>query len=217
MKSIEKAEIRKFMEMAAEVAQSSKVLDVGAGNKPYKALFHRSVYASIDVQGDHNFIGSVMHMPLLDNHFNHVLCTQVLEHVTDPLKALEEICRVLKPGGILWMTVPQGWGVHGSPPSYFNFTRYGILELCRKAGFVNYNIMERGGILRDLGYRIYVLPGIIRAQHKKNLFVTLLYWFSIPFCKFIIPKLCYVFDFLDRDQDFTLGYNVMAVKAGGKE
>ena len=41
-----------------------------------------------------------------DNLYDTILCNHVLEHVDDDLKAMSEMCRILKPGGLAIMQVP---------------------------------------------------------------------------------------------------------------
>lgn len=48
-------------------------------------------------------------LPFADNSFDHVVCSEVLEHIHDYQKALNEINRVLKPGGTLNISVPRYW------------------------------------------------------------------------------------------------------------
>lgn len=50
--------------------------------------------------------GDIESMPFEDGAFATVVCTEVLEHVPYPATALEEIRRVLKPGGLLIGSVP---------------------------------------------------------------------------------------------------------------
>jgi ubiquinone/menaquinone biosynthesis C-methylase UbiE len=55
-------------------------------------------------------LGDLESMPFSDGTFGTVLCTEVLEHVPDPARALEEIRRVLRPGGVLIGSVPaRSW------------------------------------------------------------------------------------------------------------
>ncbi len=51
-------------------------------------------------------IGDIEYMPFLDESVEGVLCTEVLEHIPSPSRALHEIRRVLKPSGALIGTVP---------------------------------------------------------------------------------------------------------------
>lgn len=51
--------------------------------------------------------GSVMELPFKDKSFDRVILTEVAEHLPDDLKGLKEVYRVLKPGGILVLTVPN--------------------------------------------------------------------------------------------------------------
>src|SRR5689334_16933642 len=51
--------------------------------------------------------GSVMELPFKANTFDKIVLTEVAEHLPDDLKGLKEIYRVLKPGGILVLTVPN--------------------------------------------------------------------------------------------------------------
>src|SRR5579872_1928458 len=51
--------------------------------------------------------GSVMDLPFTANTFNKVVLTEVAEHLPDDMKGLKEIYRVLKPGGVLVLTVPN--------------------------------------------------------------------------------------------------------------
>lgn len=57
-------------------------------------------------------------IPFEDKYFSAVMSFEVLEHVDDPIKVLGEINRVLKPGGVFFLTTP----LEGDP---FNF--YGVL------------------------------------------------------------------------------------------
>lgn len=51
--------------------------------------------------------GSLAAMPLPDGAFDVVTCKHTLEHVEDPLAALREVARVLAPGGVAFLVVPD--------------------------------------------------------------------------------------------------------------
>jgi SAM-dependent methyltransferase len=46
-------------------------------------------------------------IPLEDNRFDVVFCNHVMEHVDDPIRCMQELCRVMKKGGWAIMQVPQ--------------------------------------------------------------------------------------------------------------
>ena len=53
--------------------------------------------------------GNALKLPFADNSLDRVICSEVLEHIPDYYAALDEITRVLKPGGLLAVSVPRTW------------------------------------------------------------------------------------------------------------
>lgn len=66
---------------------------------------------------------------LPENHFSLVICCSVLEHVERPWMMAENITRLTKPGGRLYMSVPWVWRYHAYPDDYFRFSWRGIETL----------------------------------------------------------------------------------------
>ncbi len=182
-------------------------------------MFSHTIYEStdfVDRNQIHSFVSNLHEIPKPSNYYDVIICTQVLEHVEYPQRVIEEFNRVLKPGGKLFLTAPQGWGIHGAPYHFFHFTNYGLKLLFENAKFNIVSINPRGGIFWYLGKRIRVLPSYIFKQNRKNLFLALLispfYLISIPICEFIIPFLFFYLDKLDIKKDFTLGYECICQK-----
>ena len=74
---------------------------------PRLEKLHREKYITADLDSPLAKVKMDIHrMPFDDNTFDLVLCNHVLEHVTDDIKAMKEIQRVLRPGGIAIMQVP---------------------------------------------------------------------------------------------------------------
>lgn len=63
------------------------------------------------------------------NYYDFVLCTEVLEHTLNPFKAIKEIKRILKKNGLVFITVPFNFRIHGPLPDCWRFTEYGIRAL----------------------------------------------------------------------------------------
>ena len=49
----------------------------------------------------------ICNLPFADNEYDVILCNHVLEHIPDDTKAMQELFRVLKPGGIAILQIPQ--------------------------------------------------------------------------------------------------------------
>ena len=101
---------------------------------------------------------------LLSGSFDGVVCIEVLEHITTPNIFLEEIFRVLKPGGWLYLTTPNGDYIRNEPPNYnpdhyHHYTKEELFELLSKAFEVDrifYGIKTgkfRVGGFRSFGFR----------------------------------------------------------------
>lgn len=71
-------------------------------------------------------------IPLPDHSVNGVVAQAVLEHVADPQRCVQEICRVLKPGGILYAETPFMQPAHATPYDFHRFTFIGYRRLFRQ-------------------------------------------------------------------------------------
>jgi SAM-dependent methyltransferase len=122
-------------EQAAKLPQVKNLLDVGGKGKPYACFFAGRVAnhfvldvapaLSVDVVGDARI------MPFSDASMDVVLITQVLEHIPDPIAVIDEIRRVLKPGGTLLLSVPSIFPQHGSPGDYWRYMPQGLEWILR--------------------------------------------------------------------------------------
>ncbi len=135
---------------------TGRVVDAGCGLQPYRHLLGPGVteYVGVDRQGAFtapDVEGDVLSLPLPDASFDAALSTQVLEHVTDPGRALRELARVLRPGGRLILTCPGIWPHHEAPYDFFRYTRFGLEHLLGEAGFEVTEIREEGGVWATIG------------------------------------------------------------------
>lgn len=130
-----------------------RMLDIGCGVKPYRALFRSFVdtHIGLDVpqsmHGAHviDAFASSLDLPCKTGVFDTVLCTEVLEHVPDAGRALNEICRVLKPGGHAIVTTPFLYRVHEAPYDFQRLTQFGLERLASDAGLEAKEFLWRGG------------------------------------------------------------------------
>jgi SAM-dependent methyltransferase len=88
----------------------ARVLDIAPDKFIYKAFFKNANidYRSIDINSNRNptHLMDITDLKFDDASFDLILCSHVLEHIQDDLKAAQEICRVLKPTGMAIIQVP---------------------------------------------------------------------------------------------------------------
>ncbi len=188
--------IQKF---ARVYAQEKKVLDVGCGNKPYRDLFATQEYIGIDIAGgghkdeakqvDAYFDGKSI--PFTNGQFDVVICTQVLEHSTEPEILLKEMYRVLAPQGVLYITVPFVWSEHEQPFDFRRYTSFGIRALCANAGFASVDVQFTTGIFGTLAQLLsaYVFERIGSRVWVRGL-VTLVVCFPVQLVGLFCDKAC---------------------------
>ena len=144
---------------------TGSVLDVGCGEMPFRGFLpdgHR--YTGIDVPMADDF-GMRQHadivafdgltIPFPDESFDHIVCTEVLEHAEDPVKLVGEMHRVLRPGGTLVATVPFSARVHHAPHDFHRFTRYRLAQMF--SDFQPLMIDERGNDLAAIANKLIVV------------------------------------------------------------
>jgi SAM-dependent methyltransferase len=84
-------------------------------------------------------------LPFLDATFDTVLLLEVLEHVADAPAVLDEIARVLKPGGRLLLSVPFLYPLHDAPHDYRRYTAPGLEAAIRGSGLAAMPAQARNG------------------------------------------------------------------------
>lgn len=230
----ENGRIRAFLDEAARaLPDGARVLDAGAGTRPYQTYFRRQAYESCDVPGGfyratHDFECHLHAIPRPDTHYDAIVLTQVLEHVPDPDEVMRELARVTKPEGRLLMTVPLNSPLHGEPRHFFQFTHYGLDELASRTGWRMVRCEKIGGAFWLLGKRLNDLPRKLmkqvdpfRARKRGQSVVACAFW-SLVFVPFwvtgivvlgyVVRPLCYWLDRLDFEKSFTTGYTAVFQK-----
>lgn len=112
------------------------ILDLGCGGKPYQPFFAKeySRYIGVDINRDSlaDVIASGDHLPFKENSFSVCLCTQVIEHVTDPEQVTREVTRVLDDDGVLLLSTHTIAPIHNYPSDYWRWTDQGLKKMLAK-------------------------------------------------------------------------------------
>jgi SAM-dependent methyltransferase len=117
---------------AAADLGSFRVLDVGCGYRPYEPYFapHASEYVGVDMDNPAaDLQGVVEALPVPDDSYDVVLCTQVLEHTDDPALAVRELARVVAPGGRVLASTHGTAVYHPAPNDFWRWTHTGLEQL----------------------------------------------------------------------------------------
>jgi SAM-dependent methyltransferase len=216
---LERQSIFEFVASCAQQLDSgSRVLDAGAGEAPYRELFEHCDYRTADwAKSVHpgarsaDIIAPLDALPLADASFDAVLCTQVLEHVSDPVGVLGELLRVLRPGGHLWLTVPLTWPLHEEPFDFFRYTPYGLTSLLERAGFADIEIVPRNGYFVTMAQLLRLAGVAIGWPEDRYIGVRARLIEDLARLADQLER----FDHLDEQRTFPLGYQVAARRPSG--
>lgn len=185
------------------------VLNIGAGGdiknlikKNFKNVFEvdidsrRNPDQIIDLCDD-NFSKIIKYKP------NLICIFEVLEHTTNPMKAVKNIYKITNKGDFVLASVPFIFHIHDEPNDYFRFTKFGLKLLFKD--FANVKIYERNGWLES----IFVI--FIRLEKEKNILSRLL-GKTFTIVAFIILPLILLIQFIFPSKKTTTGYYIEAQK-----
>src|SRR5581483_4150432 len=182
-----------------EVATRRDILDVGGGERfqkwleKYEGLFKDSHYRTFDTDkvSGADMVGDIHAIPAPDASLDAIICASVLEHVHDPLRAMEELKRILRPGGVMLLYVPSTYPYHARKGAYGDYWRFfddTIELLCN--GFSEVEVVKRGGYFTALSF-------FVPFQHK---------------LRAVLNPLAHGLDTLFGTRSTTAGYYVFATK-----
>ena len=172
------------------------LIDYGCGAMPYRPIFERYVWRYIGADLPDNEHAEVRvngdgRLDVADASADVVLSTQVLEHVADPERYLDECRRVLRPGGRLMLSTHGMWWYHPHPNDYWRWTAEGLRKLLTDADF---RVDELRGLMSLAAAGMHLTQdGVYRRVPR----------FVRPMFFFVMQNLVWLLDRLGDDQQRT--------------
>lgn len=149
----------RFQKEAIEEAKKyakGKLIDIGCGRMPYRKELESLVdsYTGVDhpkvsklyrspIKPD--VLADAKRLPFQSNSFDIALLIQVLEHVDTADKVIEEAARVLKPNGVLVISVPFFYPLHDMPYDWGRYTSTALKSFINQSGLRLVKIKAQGG------------------------------------------------------------------------
>lgn len=153
----------------SKIPSGLRILDAGAGSKRYKKFCSHLEYVSQDFckydgEGDGaglqrgkkeaidvDIVSDITKIPIPDNHVDAVLCTEVFEHIPNPIAAIKEFSRLLRSGGSLILTAPFCSLTHYAPYHFYSgFNRYFYEKFLPENGFEIISLEANGSFFEYL-------------------------------------------------------------------
>lgn len=216
--------------IAKTIPSGSKIIDISAGNKPYMSLFSHCDYFSHEFEGNknildsfrgekdkdinnHDYYGDICNLPIDDEIFDYVLCTEVLEHVPEPIKAIQELSRICKKGGHIIITTPFTSGLHQEPYHFYSgFSPYFYEYVADKFNLKVKEIKSQGDFFKLMSWFIN-LAMQFRLPGSDNFIVnTVSYYMQSYFLTMSETFGDVVGNIVETSKHFTIGYMIIYEK-----
>jgi len=167
------------------IPKGKKILDAGAGELQYKKFCSHLDYTSQDFcqydgKGDErglqakkwdtlkiDIVSDITNIPVDDNSFDAIMCIEVLEHLFEPVKAIKEFARILKPKGKLILTAPFCSLTHQAPYHFYTgYNRYWHERVLEENGFLVEEMNYNGDFFEYLAQELRRIPFIEKKYTK---------------------------------------------------
>ena len=168
-----------------------KILDLGGKKEGKRGNFDISKYSkdvtylNTDISTNPDIHASADKIPVEDSYYDCVIATELLEYILEPKKVIEEVYRVTKNNGLVFISVPLLHPIHGDFEfDRLRFTESYLMNLFKEAGFEDQEIHIMGSVGSVIFDILKVSFGYARSSRIAGLALYFLYLFK-PFFKLL--------------------------------
>ena len=162
-------------------------------------------YANVSIVADAH------QLPFKNESVDAVIAEHLLEHLSDPDKAVAEVKRILKPNGLIYILTPFMLGFHSSPNDYYRWTDQGLLHLFKN--FENVKVSSFYGPTSALTFLFGEWLAILFSFNIKSLYN---FWILVSMLMQILLKPLQIIDYIltryDYSKNISYGFAVIASK-----
>jgi len=183
----ESERVKWIEETLKKIPAGLTILDAGAGESQFKKFCDHLKYIAQDFgqySGEGNIglqtgtwdntkldiVSDILSIPLPDHSVDAIMCTEVLEHIPDPLGAIKEFNRLVKPGGYLLITAPFASITHFAPYHFASgLSRFFYEKNLAENGFEITDLQLNGNFFEFVAQENRRIKSIAKKYAGKNL------------------------------------------------
>lgn len=181
----ESARVAWLEKTLSEIPAGARILDAGAGERRFEPLCTHLNYVAQDFgqydgKGDQvglqmgsweqtrlDIVSDITSIPEPDESFDAIMCIEVIEHLPNPILAIQEFSRLLRTGGVLIITAPFCSLTHLAPYHFYSgFNQYFYKTHLPAHGFEIVELQENGNYFEYLAQEIRRIPSMAELYAK---------------------------------------------------
>jgi len=139
-----KRPVFKYLKSISLNYKNLDILEIGSGDEEKKqsviSIFKdANTFLQTDIKEEYNHMFLDITRPLeIENKFDLVICTSVLEHIFEMNLAVENLKKLVKKEGHLFISVPFIYPLHDEPADYWRFTEHSLKKLFKEFKIIEF-------------------------------------------------------------------------------